>query len=527
MNDLIIRRGNSIIRSFSTGLKTPINSDLLFKLQYFPMGAASGLKLFYSDGYGLMKYFDSIPVFCNTINSLGYSFTTGTSVDNRQVKLDNILLSCARDTCPQIIITNHPENKVVYAGANVTFACEIESTSVQPVFQWYKNNYPIPLSNSPFYTIYNVDTVDNGAMFYCCINNKCHADTSRAAGLTVLACNPPQIIIQPLTDTVDVNDTIQFSVIASGLGLSYQWQESNRPINAATDSVYTINGVQGNQNLNQYSVKITNNCGKSVLSSIATLYVRNNVPCRIINQPLGDTIEERDYFITEAGVSCEQGIMTWFKNGIEIPGANNAELIYGPVSLSDNGLQFICVVSNGVTSDTSNIAQLKVEPPKNGRNLLAVSGRLYDGNGVPQGCGTPGTFDFKAILYSTKTGGTPLYTEMFKGRRAIVVRDTVFTVTLGRGVADKNSLQEIVSSHKELFVELFTSRNNFGNYELIAPRMKLTAAPYAFSSGVKVIYGNGNPDTLSVSAPPGTLYIDQGGSKSTWKLAKNGWVKLD
>ena len=196
-------------------------------------------------------------------------------------------------------------------------------------------------------------------------------------------------------------------------------------------------------------------------------------------------------------------------------------MVFGPVTASDNGSQFICIVSNGITSDTSNSITIKVKPPKTGRNLLAVSGKLYDGNGVPQGYGTPAAFEFKAVLYATKTGGIPLYTEHFKEKRAVIVRDTAFTVTLGRGIPEKDNLQEIVSSHHELYIELYTSRNNFGNYELVAPRLKLTSAPYAFSSGVKVMYGTGNPDTLSVGMPPGTLYIDQGGVK-----VPGNWLRM-
>ncbi|NLD99407.1 MAG: immunoglobulin domain-containing protein, partial [Fibrobacter sp.] len=311
MQDIIIRYGDSTIKFISSGIRTPVNTQLSLKFQFFPMGTVNALKLFYNDGHGLMNYADSIPVSFNTINSLGFYYTTETGADNRQVGLDNILLSCTHDTCPQIIIKSQPENKELYTGERALFSCEVESTSVYPVFQWYRDNKPIPHANSPVYSISSVDTSDDGALFHCSISNKCYSNISRNARLTVLSCNPPVIITQSVSDTVSIHDTIRLSVNALGLGLRYQWQESNRPIESATDSVYTINGILSDHNLNEYSVIITNSCGKNAISKPITLYVRNSIPCKITKQPVGDTVEEKDYFITEAGVSCENGTITW------------------------------------------------------------------------------------------------------------------------------------------------------------------------------------------------------------------------
>ncbi len=73
--------------------------------------------------------------------------------------------------------------------------------------------------------------------------------------------------------------------------------------------------------------------------------------------------------------------------------------------------------------------------------------------------------------------------------------------------------------------EILAGRN--GSMELVGPRLRLTAAPYAFTTDVKVIYGSGRPDTAAVNAPVGAMYIDRNDSERTWKMGKNGLVKLD
>jgi hypothetical protein len=82
-----------------------------------------------------------------------------------------------------------------------------------------------------------------------------------------------------------------------------------------------------------------------------------------------------------------------------------------------------------------------------------------------------------------------------------------------------------VTRYKELYAEIHAGKN--GTFEQVAPRLRLTAAPYAFTSGVKVVHGHGNPDSTAVSAPLGTMYVDEADSNSTWKLGSKGWGKLD
>src|SRR5262249_32530178 len=83
---------------------------------------------------------------------------------------------------------------------------------------------------------------------------------------------PPSIVTQPQNETVLLGGIARFSVVASGSPvLGYQWFRNNILIPGATDSVLTINNVQG-ANIGNYTVTVTNAVG-SVTSNSARLLI--------------------------------------------------------------------------------------------------------------------------------------------------------------------------------------------------------------------------------------------------------------
>jgi len=77
------------------------------------------------------------------------------------------------------------------------------------------------------------------------------------------------ILSQPLSQEVLGGDTVTFTVVAGGQGLTYQWTFNGVPILGATSSSYTINNVQNDGG--DYAVIITSAVGGSVTSQAATL----------------------------------------------------------------------------------------------------------------------------------------------------------------------------------------------------------------------------------------------------------------
>ena len=100
---------------------------------------------------------------------------------------------------------------------------------------------------------------------------------------------PPQIITQPTDQSVNVGQSAQFSVVASGESLLYQWRknrvllEDGRTVSGATTPALTISQVTSNDAGN-YDVIVTSLCG-STTSSAATLTVVQ--PCVADVSPSG------------------------------------------------------------------------------------------------------------------------------------------------------------------------------------------------------------------------------------------------
>jgi glucose/arabinose dehydrogenase len=70
----------------------------------------------------------------------------------------------------------------------------------------------------------------------------------------------------------------------------------------------------------------------------------------------------------------------WQKNNVDIPGANASSYTTPPVTASDNGAQFRCIVSNGAGSATSNAATLTVtaNTAPTGTITAPAAGTLYN-----------------------------------------------------------------------------------------------------------------------------------------------------
>jgi sugar lactone lactonase YvrE len=93
-------------------------------------------------------------------------------------------------------------------------------------------------------------------------------------GGTILVANapPPSITLQPISQSVDIQGSVSFSVTAGGAQtLTYQWFKNGSPISGATSPTLTLSNIQ-DSDAASYTVVVANDVGIAT-SNAATLTV--------------------------------------------------------------------------------------------------------------------------------------------------------------------------------------------------------------------------------------------------------------
>jgi YVTN family beta-propeller protein len=185
---------------------------------------------------------------------------------------------------------------------------------------------------------------------------------------------PPKITGQPQNLAVAPGAPAAFTVVAQGIGLSYEWKRGTT--NVGTNSpTYSIPAAAAGDAGN-YSVVITNVAGTRT-SEVARLAVVT--PPTITRQPVSRTTNEgtnASFSVTATG-----GNLTyqWRRGSTDIIGGDKATLTLAGVSALDAGTYSV-VVTNGDASATSDPVTLAVNlwPVMNELNLpAAVIGQDY------------------------------------------------------------------------------------------------------------------------------------------------------
>ena len=184
-----------------------------------------------------------------------------------------------------------------------------------------------------------------------------------------LACSSVSIGTQPQNQTANVGSTATFSVSANGTApFSYFWYKNNIQISGANSSSYVTPTLTASDNGNLYKCIITN-CTNTyqAISNNATLSV--NSPCTSVSigtQPQNQTANVGNtatFSVTANGTAPFSYF--WYKNNIQISGANSSSYITPTLTASDNGNLYKCIITNCTNTyqAISNNATLSVNSP--------------------------------------------------------------------------------------------------------------------------------------------------------------------
>ena len=284
----------------------------------------------------------------------------------------NILISSAGTLTigTAIPVTTQPVNTTICSGGNVVFSVATGGANV--VYQWQVNTGSgfANVANGTDYsgattaslTVLNTPLGFNGYQYRCVLSNGCVTPFfTNTADLTVQPS--PVISTQPVSVTSCDFQSVGFNVVASGSGISYQWQintglgfvnlSSTSPYGGANGPNLTVANVTSAFNGYQYRCVITGTCSPSVISNVATL----NIDTRpvITASPVNSTICDggsTTYSVTATGtaltyqwqVNTGAGYVNLANTGVYSGATTNVLSITGATNALHSNL-YRCVVS--------------------------------------------------------------------------------------------------------------------------------------------------------------------------------------
>ena len=289
---------------------------------------------------------------------------------------------------PPPVITVQPTNETVLLNGTAVFSVTAPYNGSTLYYQWLKNGSNILGATLTSLKITNAQMTDQG-VYSVIVNNAGGSVTSSNATLTILM--PPTITMQPQSQAVNKNDTVSFSVTASGTApLGYQWSLNGTALAGATSSTLTIYTVHSGDTGN-YSVVVTNYAG-SVTSAVAVLTM--NAPPYILTQPQSQAVilgQSASFSVVAIGLAPVT--YQWSFNGTNLPNATNSTLTLTSVNTNNAG-SYQVVLANNQGSVTSSNATLTVYVPP-------VITSQPQSQGVAQG---------QNVSFSVVSGGTAPFT---------------------------------------------------------------------------------------------------------------------
>jgi hypothetical protein len=270
---------------------------------------------------------------------------TATSVGNYTCSVSNScggttsnIIGLSAGSLPAASITVSSGTTTLCSSSTVTLSANA-STGLS--YQWRKDGVNISGATSQNYNTNVAGT------YTCIVTNNCGNTTSNSIAVNILPNNA--FTTHPLSQTKNVGQTLNLSVVATGSILSYQWKKDGVNIPLANTSIYSKSGIT-TADAGNYTCVINGECGGPKTSNIAVVIVIPSTPVKsntinitgifpnpsnsFINIKL-DIVEQQDIQIDILDVEGKQIDSKFFSL------QNNYQNIYFDISTYANGLYLL------------------------------------------------------------------------------------------------------------------------------------------------------------------------------------------
>ncbi len=292
----------------------------------------------------------------------------------RLVKADRPSTSCTQPLSASRTITidalttiaTQPTSAIKCVNEAVSFS--VVATGTNLTYQWQKNNVNIAGANatSSIYTINPILATDAG-QYQCVVTGKCNNVNSATATLTV---TQPTIIATQTTQTAQticVGQSININIVATGIGLTYQWKNNGANVTSANTTATTNSltiAIATTGDAGNYTCVITDSCNNITTSATATVTV-NTLPS-ITSQsatPNSGIVCEAQPFSLSVVATGTNISYQWQRNGTPMAGQVSSTYTVALAQLIDTAT-YTCVVIGACAPSQTTTPQTIIVNPK-------------------------------------------------------------------------------------------------------------------------------------------------------------------
>jgi len=188
-----------------------------------------------------------------------------------------------------------------------------------------------------------------------------------------LVTGPPVILEHPVDLVRQVGNKAQFTTVATGEDLSYQWRKNGVVIARATGALFEIASVK-EADEGSYDCVVRNG-GTGILSQPAVLEV--GIPLVFSLEPVDQTVAQGATVTFEVSVTNDDATYQWFFNGVKITGAIDKTLIVSRADFAKAGRYTVTATASDRQGTTG--ALLRVLEPGILVYKLSGTGLMHSG----------------------------------------------------------------------------------------------------------------------------------------------------